>query len=208
VVQVERLALGGAYLPGEGVERGHVREAGRAREVAVDGRRARRGGLLGITGRVAAAARPLLPLAAAVASALALVALPGIAVLPLAAAAASPAALALAVSLPSLVSAALLGGDVAGSPGVLVGRLLLRALRPLSLWPSLGTKTAGGASSRAVSASPSALRARGLPRFAGFEPSSGADISSSVLGGRDIGVFCKGCACLGSVQGVHDAVDL
>jgi len=71
-----------------------------------------------------------------------------------------------------------------------------------------GTKIADSPSSRAFSASPPALRARGRPRLAGLEPSSGAEISSSVLGGMDIGVFCKGCACLGSVQGVHDAVDL
>ena len=60
----------------------------------------------------------------------------------------------------------------------------------------------------AILVAPSALRARGRPRFTALAPSSGAEISSSVLGGRDIGGFCKGCACLGSVQGVNDAVDL
>jgi len=71
-----------------------------------------------------------------------------------------------------------------------------------------GTKMAALGSSRTASGSAATLRARGLPRFTGLELASGAEVSSSDLGGRDIRVFWEMCACLGWVQGVHDAVDL
>jgi hypothetical protein len=207
--------------PRPGRRERECREPGRIRQVPVHRRRARRGRLLGIAGSAAARARTRLPGPAAVPPALALVALPGIAVLPIAAAAALAAIILPAVGLAAIVSARRLrAAHIArgiGAGGVVrsclcgscsAGGGATGAGAGAGSGLASGTKISGLGSSTGVSAGP-ALRVRGLPRFAGLAPSSPGRIfrRRSWEEGTS-GFSVEGGACLGSVQGVHDAVDL
>ena len=233
VVQVEGLALAGGDLLGQRVERRQVREARGVRQVAVDRRRRGRGRLLGIAGRVAAAAagpfgcqwpppwRPRLRL-------LRFQELrschsrppppwppwppwrpsfwppspwrsypPPCSAGPLA----SPPPTSRGPLLPGISAGAWGCGAGAGAGGA-SGSGLLSGTK-ISAFDSCFGSCLSAAGSAA------AFFVRGLPRLTGLAaPSSGADVSSSVLGGRDIRVFFERGACLGLDQRIHDAVDL